>query len=69
MFIYRRFVGFGGELDEKVAGVDGEEGGEEIRVGDFMGVHRVAISSRAGVNADIDTFGGAEAVEDSVENR
>ena len=65
LFVYGGLVGFGGELDEKVAGVDGEEGGKEVRVGDLLGVHRVAVSSRAGVDANVDTLRGGEAVEDS----
>ena len=60
-----RFVGFGGELDEEVAGVHGEEGGEEVGIGDFARVDAVAVAAGAGVDADILAFGGGEAVEHS----
>ena len=59
------FVGLGGALDEEVAGVDGEEGGEEGRVGDVVGVDAVAVTAGAGVDADVRSFEGAKFGEDS----
>lgn len=65
MAVDGRLVGFGGELDKEVAGVHGEEGGEEGGVGDFVAVDGVAVAAGAGVDADIAAFGGGEAGEDS----
>ena len=58
-------VGFGGELDEEVASVHGEERGKEVGIGDFAGVDAVAVAAGAGVDADVLALGGGEAVKDS----
>ena len=61
-----RFILLGRELDEEVAGVHGEEGGEEVAVGDVVGMDGVAVAAGAGVDADIGAFGGGEAGQDAV---
>lgn len=67
LLVDERFVGggFGGELDEEVAGVDEEEGGEEGGVGDVEGVDGVAVSAWTGVHADVGELGGGEAGKDA----
>lgn len=61
-----RFILPGRELDEEVAGVHGEEGGEEVAVGDLVGTDGVAVAAGAGVDADVGAFGGGEAGQDAV---
>ena len=61
LLVDARFVLLGRELDEEVAGVHGEEGGEELAVGDFVGMDGVAVAAGAGVDADVAAFGGGEA--------
>lgn len=60
------FVFFRRELDEEVAGVHLEHGGEEFVVVDVGGVDGIAVAAGAGVDAYVFAFGRAEAVEDSV---
>ena len=59
------FVLLGRELDEEVAGVHGEKGGEEGAVGDFARVHAVAVAAGTGVDADVFALFCGETVEDS----
>lgn len=61
-----RFILPGRELDEKVAGVHGGERGEEVAVGDLVGMDGVAVAAAAGVDADVGAFGGGEAGQDAV---
>lgn len=65
MLVDGAFVGFGGQLDEEVAGIHGEKGGEEGGVGDLAPVDTVAVAARAGVDADTAAFRGGEAGENS----
>ena len=62
-------VGLRSELDEEVASVYGEEGGEEVGVGDFVGVDGVAVAAWAGVDADVCAFGCGKTVKDSYGER
>ena len=61
-----RFIPLGRGLDEQVAGVHGEEGGEEVAVGDLVGMDGVAVAAGAGVDADVGAFRGGEAGQDAV---
>ena len=61
LLVDTRLVLLGRELDEEVARVDGEEGGQEVAVGYFVGMDGVAVAAGAGVDADIGAFGGGEA--------
>lgn len=61
-----RLVPLGRELDEEVAGVHGEEGGQQVAVGDLVGVDRVAVAAGAGVDADVGALGSGEAGQDAV---
>lgn len=46
------------QLDKEVAGIHGEEGGEQLGVGDFVGMDRVAVTAGAGVDANVRALGG-----------
>ena len=61
LLVHARFVLFGRELDEEIAGVDGEEGGQKVAVGHVVGMDGVAVAAGAGVDADVGAFGGGEA--------
>lgn len=66
LFVDQRVVLFGGELNEEVASIHSEERREKSIVGDFLGVHAIAVATGTGVDADILAFSGGETVEDSV---
>ena len=65
LLVNGRLVGLRSELDKEVASVYGEEGGEEVRVGDFVGVDGVAVAAWTCVDANVCAVGCGEAVEDS----
>lgn len=44
----------------------GEGGGEEVAVGDLVGMDGVAVAAGAGVDADVRAFGGGEAGQEAV---
>ena len=62
----RLAVVLGRALDQEVAGVELEHLAQQLLVGDFLGVHGVAVAARAGVDADVDPLLGAEAVDHAV---
>ena len=59
-------VVLGRALDQEVARVELEHLAQQLLVGDFLGVHRVAVAAGAGVDADVDALLGAEAVDHAV---
>ena len=61
LFVDRGRIGFRCQLNEEIAGIYGEERGEEIGVWNFMAMDRVAVPARAGVDANILALGRREA--------
>lgn len=66
LLVDARFVLLGRELDEEVAGVHGEEGGQQVAVGNFVGMDRVAVAAGAGMDADVGALRSGEAGQDAV---
>ena len=65
LLVHLFFILLGCALDEKVAGVHLEHGGEQFVVVDVEGVNGVAVAAGTGVDADVLAFLRGEAVEDS----